>query len=575
MQSETKIHSKDSVSTNCQNCKKDFIIEPEDFLFYEKIKVPPPTFCPECRFQRRMTYRNERYLHKRICDLCKENIISVHSAESPFPVYCNKCWWSDKWDSSSFGQDYDSSKTFFEQWHNLMLTVPRPELIAESNVNCNYVNYSGGLKNCYFAVGCDKDEDCSYIYRTFNSKNSQDCFGLQESNLCYENIQSSKSFKSNFIENCENALESSVAIDCKNISNCIGCVNLRNAKYYYLNKPISKEEYEIRREELGSYSALEKLKKDFKDLLLKTPRRFAKTIMSINSDGDELVETKNCRNCFFVRRSENLKYAAFCSNIKDSYDYSHADNSELLYESANIEKNYNKLFSTTCWFSRDITYSDICMSSQELFGCVCMRSKNYCILNKQYSKEEYYVLKDKIIKEMDSLPYKDKQGIIYKYGEFFPAELSPFAYNETFAQEYKPLDKEEAIKLGYRYMDEKERNYVITKKTEEIPDHIKNVDDSILEDIIACAHAGKCKQRCTTAFKISKQELSFYRQINMPLPRLCPNCRHYERSSQLNPMKLWHRSCMKEGCSNEFETSFSPDRPEIVYCEKCYQQEVY
>jgi hypothetical protein len=275
-----------------------------------------------------------------------------------------------------------------------------------------------------------------------------------------------------------------------------------------------------------------------------------------------------------VRKSENLKYSSFCSSIKDSYDYSHADNSELLYESANIEKNYNKLFSTTCWFSRDITYSDICMSSQELFGCICMRSKNYCILNKQYEKEEYHVLKDKIIKEMDLLPYIDKQGIVYKYGEFFPAELSPFAYNETFAQEYITLDKDEAIKKGYRFVDEKERNYVITKKTVEIPDHIKDVDDSILEDVIACAHAGKCNQRCTTAFKINKQELDFYRQIYMPLPRLCPNCRHYERFSLLNPMKLWHRKCMKEGCENEFETSYDPDKQEIVYCEKCYQQEI-
>ena len=203
----------------CQNCKKDFTIEIEDFNFYEKIKVPPPTFCPECRFQRRMTYRNERYLYKRICDLCNENIISVHSSKASFPVYCNKCWWSDGWDSGSFGKEYDSSKPFFSQWSELMMSVPRPELIAESNVNCNYVNYSGGLKNCYFAVGCDKDEDCSYVYRTFKSKNSQDCFGLQESNLCYENIESSKGYKSNFIENCENVLESTFAVDCKNISN--------------------------------------------------------------------------------------------------------------------------------------------------------------------------------------------------------------------------------------------------------------------------------------------------------------------------------------------------------------------
>ncbi len=28
-------------------------------------------------------------------------------------------------------------------------------------------------------------------------------------------------------------------------------------------------------------------------------------------------------------------------------------------------------------------------------------------------------------------------------------------------------------------------------------------------------------------------------------------------------------------CEEELKTGYSPDRPEIVYCEKCYQQEVY
>ncbi|PIR68730.1 hypothetical protein COU48_02340, partial [Candidatus Nomurabacteria bacterium CG10_big_fil_rev_8_21_14_0_10_03_31_7] len=72
MQSETK---------NCQNCKKNFTIEKEDFNFYEKMKVPPPTFCPECRSQRRMTSRNERVLYKAVCDLCKKNIISMYDSK--------------------------------------------------------------------------------------------------------------------------------------------------------------------------------------------------------------------------------------------------------------------------------------------------------------------------------------------------------------------------------------------------------------------------------------------------------------------------------------------------------------
>jgi len=48
----------------CQNCQKEFTIEPEDFAFYEKIKVPAPTFCPECQLKRKLVWRNERTLFK-------------------------------------------------------------------------------------------------------------------------------------------------------------------------------------------------------------------------------------------------------------------------------------------------------------------------------------------------------------------------------------------------------------------------------------------------------------------------------------------------------------------------------
>ena len=97
----------------CQNCKNDFEIDAQDFSFYEKIKVPPPTFCPECRMQRRMVFMNDRTLYSRECDLCKKKIISVYPAGVPHPVYCSPCWWSDGWQPESFANDYDFSKPFF------------------------------------------------------------------------------------------------------------------------------------------------------------------------------------------------------------------------------------------------------------------------------------------------------------------------------------------------------------------------------------------------------------------------------------------------------------------------------
>ncbi|MEI6280662.1 MAG: hypothetical protein WCP17_01540, partial [bacterium] len=104
---------------------------------------------------------------------------------------------------------------------------------------------------------------------------------------------------------------------------------------------------------------------------------------------------------------------------------------------------------------------------------------------------------------------------------------------------------------------------------------IKDVDESIINKVISCEHEGKCNDQCTKAFKVIEAEFAFYKNYKIPIPKLCPSCRHYIRFNQKNPLKLWHRKCMKEGCENEFETSYAPERPEIVYCEKCYQAEVY
>ena len=76
---------------------------------------------------------------------------------------------------------------------------------------------------------------------------------------------------------------------------------------------------------------------------------------------------------------------------------------------------------------------------------------------------------------------------------------------------------------------------------------------------------------------------------------MCNDCRHERRISDRLKINLYERSCMCAGvsdqtnkyknsishahkdspCDETFKTGYAPDRPEIVYCEKCYQQEVY
>ena len=158
----------------CKNCKKDFSIEPGDFSFYKKIKVPAPTWCPECRGVRRMVHRNERNLHKRTCDITGKNIISMYEKGSDYKVYCTDCWWSDKWDATEYGRDYDFSKTFFEQFFDLQKAVPRQALWQSNSETSPYSNFIRDAKNCYLSFSCVITKDVHYTKIVDNSREVYD-----------------------------------------------------------------------------------------------------------------------------------------------------------------------------------------------------------------------------------------------------------------------------------------------------------------------------------------------------------------------------------------------------------------
>ena len=291
---------------------------------------------------------------------------------------------------------------------------------------------------------------------------------------------------------------------------------------------------------------------------------------------------------------ENCAYLWLVDRTKDAHDMSIGYSLELGYEVLSTLEGRAVRMSAVSWTNHDVTYVDSCNDCGDAFGCVGARMKQYCILNHQYTKEEYEALVPKIIEHMNAMPYTDSKGRAYKYGEFFPPDMSPFAYNETVAQEYFPLTKEMAIEKGYRWKDPEPRNYAVTKNLQDLPDHIRDIPESITEELIQCAHNQTCNEQCTQAFKVIPQELQLYKRMNLSFPRLCPNCRHYQRLGQRNPLKLWHRACTCAGeksknavytntvshfhgtapCPNEFETSYAPDRPETIYCEQCYNAEV-
>jgi hypothetical protein len=579
----------ESQTKNCQNCKKDFTIEPEDFLFYEKIKVPPPTFCFDCRSQRRMMFRNERVLHKRKNDAPLKDgevMISIYRPDSPVTVYDDRTWWGDSWDPFDYGQGYDFSKTFFEQFKHLYRKVPLIGLSVTNNSNCTYCNVSEGDKGSHMLSGSEHNEDTIYGNRVVENKQSGDLYVAFQNELCYELINCTKCYRTLYSMNSQECVNSYFLFNSKNCNDCLGCVNLRNGSYCIFNQQYTKEEYEIEKKKysLDTRSGLESFKEKFQEFYKNQFFKYANNIKSDGSTGDNLNGVTRSSNTFDFQEAEDLKNCFWGLRTKDSYDAGPGIGmgSELLYDVLDILTDQNVFFSNLVYNSFDVRYSINCHTSSHLFGCYGLRSKQYCILNKQYTKEEYEELIPKIISHMNEMPYIDSKGRIFKYGEFFPYDVSPFAYNETIAQEYFPLKKENATKNGFSWFDGEERNYKITILNENIPQSIEYVSDSILDEIIECKSKGDIVKQCTQAFRLTNQELQLYKKLGVPIPTFCYNCRHYNRLQQRNPMKLWNRKCdcslkthnHAEFCENTFETSYAPDQPEIIYCESCYQKEV-
>lgn len=587
----------------CQNCKSQFTIEPEDFQFYEKMKVPAPTFCWLCRAQRRMAFRNERILYKRKSDFSQKDIFSAYAPDSGYKVYEKEEWLSDGWDPLEYGQDYDFSRPFFEQFNELLHKVPLKNLNVVNGVNSDYSNNFTEPKNCYLCFNGNQSEDCMYSHGLTFCRNCVDVSHLSKCENCYDSFWLTSCTTNIGCNNCESSFNLWFSKNCVGCSDCIGCVGLRKKQYHIFNQPYSKEEYQAKLKEmnLGSHEGYEKTKVQAHEFWQKFPNKFLEGLGNTKVSGNYIDRSKDVKNSLFVREGEHLKFCQYIQELpgsKDCYDWSiWGDNGQLMYEchGCGIGTQNCRFCLFTQENARDIEYSMVCSGSSNLFGCVSLRKKEYCIFNKQYTKEEYEALVPKIREHMNAMPYTDKAGRVYKYGEFFPAELSPVSYNESMAQEYFPLSKEIAVKQGYKWYDAADRNYKPTLKAGDLPGDIKDVPDSITGEIIACAHAGAdCEQLCVGAFKITSDELNFYRKLGVPLPRLCHNCRTFERLKQRTGLQLYPRKCDCAGvksensvyqntvkhphgaehCPNEFETAYAPDRPQIVYCEQCYQQEV-
>lgn len=540
----------------CKNCRQNFEITEEDGAFLKKFEVPAPTRCPDCRNQRRLVFRNDRNFYRCECDLCHKAIVSIFSSEKPFPVYCKECYLSDQFDPLAYGVDFDFSRPFFEQFAEMRAQVPRIMTFQTQSENSDYTVHSGKNKNCYMGSSLVECENAYYCHWAFYVKDSMDLYLCQKMELCYFCTNCEDCYGSAYLNNCMMVSFSYLDFDCRNSSRLVGCVGLRQKKNYILNREATEQEVDETIHKLNTDSVFrEEFTQKYNELRLQVPVSATWSRNCENVSGNYIVNSKNAQHVYDVRNLEDCRHIYEAGYLKDAMDVTHQAHGEFIYEiKAAIDLSFSK-FCNLCYQGSQLEYCDNCQASKNCFGCMGLKGHSYCILNKQYSPQEY----EEMVKRIKA--HMMKTG---EYGEFFPASLTVFGYNETKAMDHYELTREQALAQGFKWKEEDAAAY--QPQTYEVPEDIALVPDSITNEILACTS-------CRKNFKIIPQELKLYREMGLPIPKKCFACRHKERKSLQNLRKLWDRNCQK--CTAAITTTYGPDKKEKVYCEVCYLTSVY
>jgi len=550
----------------CRFSGEKFYVRPEDIEFYKKIGVPLPTLSPKERIRRKLAFFNSYHLFKITSAFSEKPIISHYPPNTPYKVYEHQVWFGgDEWSAEEYSRAYDSERGFFEQYKELQLAVPRPNLYVDpKSINSDYSNNSIDLKNCYLVFDAVMSEDCSYSLMVDRSRSCLESFTLINGNTCYEGFESMNLHNCRFAEYSRDSIDCSFIYDCRNCARCFGCTNLRNKQNYFFNEPLSKEAYDEKTKaiNLGDLETVNQIKARYKELKGKAIRKENHNDFSINSMGDYLKHCKNCYACFYTAYGENIAYSIGSTKARDCYDLAGGIGTEFSYDTYGGVGNYGVKFSHKLTSCNNVEYSELLTNCHDCYGCIGLKNKSFCIFNKQFEEDDYWKTLDVI---------KTKMFEAGDYGEFFPPSLAPIPYNISYANSYAGYDDLEVAKrYGYRIEAIPETLYAVEGEVidaQNLPKDIREVKDDILDKVI---FDGKNNKK----FRYIKSELDFYRKHGIPLPLEHYSARLAEKRKRFGSIALeFHeRKCPK--CGKMMQSSYAPDRPEIVYCEQCYNAEV-
>lgn len=425
------------------------------------------------------------------------------------------------------GLAYDFDSSFFQNYAKLTQQTPFPaRMIDPGSENSDFAEAVRRSKNIYLShIVIHECENILYTFYTqdrvrnvLNSVLVRDgCDNVYQSSgvIRWFNI-----FYSRYIVNCSNVWFSSNLMGCQE---CLFCDNLENQSYCIDNKPVDKAVYLAKKKEILSDPA--KFFAYYMQVNL-----VSKNFNSHNIKGQFCIDSNNVENGYFWYRVQDARNIFFVGhkegrhNVLDTFCSDEVGYGDM-FGCVNIGR-ANNVYLCDCIVWQSLYYCFNCWECSYCLGCSWLKNKSFCILNKEYSKEDWYVLANKIFAQMES------DWILWAY---FPASTNPLYFNDTAAYLIDDsFTKEEVTKEWYLRRDE-EINVDIAPNADVITtqdlaqyqwfDSVekRQIDPEIMKKVI--------KDEKWNYYKIVPMELDFLMKHGLPLPAL-----HW-----LDRIKLWFK----------------------------------
>lgn len=293
-----------------------------------------------------------------------------------------------------------TAEAFLKELRRIILLQPKIPTHTLNSENCDYGDQLYYCKNLTNSFDTLNSSDSTYLFDSMMCVNCNDCDYATESELCYEGVTLYKCFNSSFLEDCSNTRDSSYCFNCRDCHNLFGCVNLISKSFCIFNRQLTENEY---KEVIKKYKSLpsDKVLNYVEELKKKYPLTQAHGLNNENSPyGDYVYNCKNCYMCFCADNSENCGYLNDSGNLKNCYDSTFSGDSELSYEFIDSTNLFNCSFVIWSGYASDSSYIVACANVKNCLGCVSLYQKEYCILNRQLTKEEYEVKSKQILEEL-------------------------------------------------------------------------------------------------------------------------------------------------------------------------------